>query len=85
MPAINLLLTYFGLLLYAFCTPIGGHPLFIEGVLILAGVVIGDAKYTSIVILIWVSNRAVTIVENISFDVDLIDVGNVRVIYYLDT
>ena len=34
---------------------------FSEGVLILAGVVIGDAEYTSIVIFIWVSNGDDTI------------------------
>ena len=42
----------------------------LQGVLILAGVVISDAKYTSIVILIWVSNIVVTIAEIISFDFD---------------
>ena len=58
---------------------------FIEGVLILAGVVIGDAEYTSIVILIWVSNSVATIAEIISFDVDSIEIGNVRVVDYLYT
>ena len=57
---------------------------FSEGVLILAGVVIGDAKYTSIVILIWVRNCVVTTDKVIFFD-DLIDIGNVCVVDYLDT
>ena len=85
MPTGNLLLHHFGLLQCALCAPLEGHPLFQRGVLILAGVVIGDAKYTSIVILIWVSNRVVTIAEIISYDVDLSDIGNVRVVDYLDT
>ena len=55
---------------------------FSEGVLILAGVVIGDAKYTSIVIIIGISNSVVTIAEIISFDVDI---DNVRVVGYLYT
>ena len=79
------LLHHFGLLQCVFCAPRGGlHP-FSEGVLILAGVVIGDAIYTSIVILIWISNTDYTIAEVISFDVDLINIGNVRVVDYLDT
>ena len=81
----NLRLNNFGLLQSALCAPLGGHPLFSEGVLILAGVVIGDAKYTSIVIPIWISNNAVTIADIISFDVDLINIGNVRVVEFLNT
>ena len=65
--------------------PARGHHLFSEGVLILASVVIGDAKYTSIVILIWVSNSVATIAEVIFFDIDLIDIVNVSVVEYLDT
>ena len=38
----------------------------------------------SIVILIWVSNSFITIDKVIFFDVDLIDIGNVRVVDYLD-
>ena len=58
---------------------------FSVGVLILAGVVIGNTKYNSIVILIWVGNSVATIAEIISFDVDLIDIVNVRVVNYLET
>ena len=85
MPAGNLLPHHFSLLQCALCAPLEGHPLFQRGVLILAGVVIGDAIYTSIVILIWISNTDYTIAEIISFDVDQIDIDNVRVVYYLDT
>ena len=85
MPAGNLLLHHFCLLQCALCAPLEGHHLFIESVLILAGVVIGDAEYTSIVILIWVSNSVITISKVIFFDVDQVDTGNVRVVDYLDT
>ena len=61
---------HFGLLQCAFSAPIGGNLFFSEGVLILAGVIIDNAKYTSIVILIWISNSVVTVAEIISFDFD---------------
>ena len=66
----NFLPHHFGLLQCAFSAPIGGNLFFSEGVLILAGVIIDNAKYTSIVILIWISNSVVTVAEIISFDFD---------------
>ena len=57
---------------------------FSKGIVILAGVVIGDAEYTSIVVFIQGSNSVVAIAETISFGVDYIDADNIRVVKYLD-
>ena len=50
-----------------------------EVVFLLAGIVVGDAENTSIVIILRVNNSVVTIIEvSIFIDVDLIYIGIIR-------
>ena len=57
-----------------------------EDGVILAEIIVGDAKYTSIVIIIRVNNSVSAIIKVIFFiDVDLIDIGIIRDDFSVDT
>lgn len=56
-----------------------------EGAFILAGIVVGDAENTSIVIIVGLNNSVIAVIGMIFFDVDIIDIGVIRDDVRVDT